>query len=507
MAPSDEKTALVSSSSESDASGMNNRKGQRGMPINGGAPPVYGSHLMGEGIGAETSDAAPSGLENDDINGSMIDDKAIHMVEVEDEGNEAIKSSEFRVFLNTLRVNVGSGLLTLPFGFALGGLVAGPIMMLVIGVIAVYCCFLLIGCRNKLRSDGIATFGQIGRYCMGYFGRVVVDITLILTQFGFATAYVIFTATNGVNISKQLLGWSVPFWVFVFAMLPILVAVCWVRNMKTLALISGFSNIIYLSALFIILAFDLVAIWHTRGSHVTELPLVQWKTMPLFLGVAVYCFEGIGLVLPLENSMARPQNFKLVFTSTMTLVYMLLVTFGMSGYIAYGHNTAGVITLNLPPSIFVYAVTIMLCLSLILTYPAQMYPVFEICENYIFNERDYNATFNPYARYALSSLGRALIVLLSLVLASTIPSFSVITSLIGSAGSTSLAFILPVIFHYIIFRKEMDWPLVVLHGLILIFGVGVTVLGTTFSLIQAINVFCVTLGLNSPSYGWLDKLV
>ena len=32
---------------------------------------------------------------------------------------------------------------------------------------------------------------------------------------------------------------------------------------------------------------------------------VDWGTLPFFFGVAVYCFEGVGTVVPIERSMAN----------------------------------------------------------------------------------------------------------------------------------------------------------------------------------------------------------
>lgn len=61
--------------------------------------------------------------------------------------------------------------------------------------------------------------------------------------------------------------------------------------------------------------------------------------------------EGINVVMPVENEMARPQHFlgcPGVLTTTMALVAILYGVVGVFGYLKYGDEILGSITLNLP---------------------------------------------------------------------------------------------------------------------------------------------------------------
>lgn len=60
--------------------------------------------------------------------------------------------------------------------------------------------------------------------------------------------------------------------------------------------------------------------------------------------------EGIGVVLPVENAMAKPQHFlgcPGVLNITMSVVVILYMFMGVLGYIRYGDQAMGSITLNL----------------------------------------------------------------------------------------------------------------------------------------------------------------
>ena len=70
--------------------------------------------------------------------------------------------------------------------------------------------------------------------------------------------------------------------------------------------------------------------------------------LALFFGAAIFAFEGITVVLPLENSMANYRDFPRVLNVSMSIVTMLFVTMGLCGYLAVGDEVAASITLDLP---------------------------------------------------------------------------------------------------------------------------------------------------------------
>lgn len=77
----------------------------------------------------------------------------------------------------------------------------------------------------------------------------------------------------------------------------------------------------------------------------------QLSNIPLFFGTAIFAFEGIALVLPLKNAMKKPLAFDRpvgVLNIGMIFVTILFTAFGFFGYLKWGDNVAGSLTLNLP---------------------------------------------------------------------------------------------------------------------------------------------------------------
>lgn len=58
----------------------------------------------------------------------------------------------------------------------------------------------------------------------------------------------------------------------------------------------------------------------------------------LFIGIALFSIEGICMVLPVSSSMERPEQYRAVWTSTMVIVFLAYLTFGLVGYIAFGND-------------------------------------------------------------------------------------------------------------------------------------------------------------------------
>lgn len=76
----------------------------------------------------------------------------------------------------------------------------------------------------------------------------------------------------------------------------------------------------------------------------------SWKNFPLYFGTAIYSFEGISIVLPLENNMKNPTAFgglTGVLNTGMCITVLMYSAFGFFGYLKYGDAIEATITLNL----------------------------------------------------------------------------------------------------------------------------------------------------------------
>lgn len=71
----------------------------------------------------------------------------------------------------------------------------------------------------------------------------------------------------------------------------------------------------------------------------------------IYYSTVIFAMEGIGVVMPVENSMKKPQHFlgcPGVLNCAMLIVIILYTIIGFFGYWCYGHEVKGSITENLP---------------------------------------------------------------------------------------------------------------------------------------------------------------
>lgn len=90
-----------------------------------------------------------------------------------------------------LKVFVGIGILATPASFMNVGIVGGVVGMVFIGCIATYTMMLQIAATMKVPTP-VGNYSELGMAVLGKKGQKFVDFCILLSQSGFAIAYLIF---------------------------------------------------------------------------------------------------------------------------------------------------------------------------------------------------------------------------------------------------------------------------------------------------------------------------
>jgi len=423
--------------------------------------------------------------------------------------------SVVKIMANIFISFIGSGVLGLPYAFKEAGILEGILVISFVAIVSVKAMLLVIDCKYALTQKPDAeklkkkhtgnreemedligglsndveykeikpmaepgadlSYGDVGFHAFGNFGRVLVEWAIILSQTGFCCAYLLFITSN---LSAYIP--SVPKSYWLLGLLPLEFGLCLFRNLKKLAVTSLFAQISNLMAFGVVFWFDFDEFHKIKHTvHPKEFSI---EGLPFFLCVAIYCYEGAGMILSLEASLHKDirHKFRRYFLTVITIVTILYATFGSCGYLSFGSDTQDIITLNLPKSEggldFATFVTSCLCLSLFFTYPIMMFPVFSILDGKMGVTKD-----NP--KTILANFMRMLLVICTGAIVMIIPDFGNLMAFIGATCCIWLAFILPAVFHMKICARTMSSLDKVIDYVI----IGMGIVGTIVGMIDAIR--------------------
>lgn len=393
-------------------------------------------------------------------------------------------SSQPKTFANVFIAVVGAGVLGLPYSFKRTGWVVSLLMLFSVAALTHHCMMLLVRTRRRLESvmgfTNIASFGDLGFIVCGSVGRFAVDLMLFLSQAGFCVGYLIFIANTlanlfnsptPTNLHPRILG-LMPKTLYIWGCFPFQLGLNSISTLTHMAPLSIFADIVDVGAMGVVMIEDVFIFFKNRPS----VEAVGSLSMFFYgLGVAVYAFEGVGMVLPIESETQEREKFGKVLALAMASISLMYGGFGALGYFAFGEDTKDIITANLGTGLVSFLVQLGLCVNLFFTFPLMMNPVYEVVERRLYN-----------GRYCLWL--RWLLVLTVILVALLVPNFTDFLSLVGSSVCCGLGFVLPALFHLMVFKEEMGWGGVSLDVGIVVVGVVLGVSGTWYSLVEIFSV-------------------
>lgn len=369
-------------------------------------------------------------------------------------------TSNLEAATHLFKGSVGAGLFAMGDCFKNGGLIGSTIMLPIIAIMCVHCERLLIrGSLLAVSKTPGATFydypetvekcfeyGPRPLRCMSRAMRLIVEMFLCVTQFGFCAIYFVFITENlyqvmqqnGIDISMSM--------VMLITLLPAMIPSL-MTNLKYISPVSLLANCALLFGLIatLTIAFSegpMPAIrerhWFTGGTQLS-----------LFFGTALFSYEGIALILPLRNSMKDPKAFSSrfgVLNVTMFCITALFIFTGFVSYMRWGEDVAGSITLNLNvEDVMSQVVKMIAALGVFFGYPIQFFVMMKILWPPVKRANGCAQKYPITMQVAL----RFIMIMMTFCVALVVPQLNLFISLIGALCSTSLAFVIPILIDFV----------------------------------------------------------
>ncbi|KAL1985241.1 hypothetical protein VTN96DRAFT_8157 [Rasamsonia emersonii] len=339
-----------------------------------------------------------------------------------------------------LKSFMGTGVLFLPRAFLNGGMLFSSMVLLAVSLISFYCFILLV--KSRLKIEG--SFGDIGGVLYGKHMRRIILASIVISQLGFVSAYTVFTAENLQAfvhaVSKCKTFVDIKFMVMI--QLVIFLPLSLVRDIGKLGFTALIADVFILLGLIFLYYFDISAIEQRGISDVAAFNPNSWT---LFIGTAIFTYEGIGLIIPILESMKKPEKFPIVLAGVIAGITVVFLSAGSLSYAAYGSATKTVILLNLPQdSKFVNAAQLMYSLAILLSTPLQLFPAIRIMENELFTR---SGKYNPGIKWKKNFFRFMLVMLCAFIAWGGADDLDRFVSLVGSFACVPLVYVYPPLLH------------------------------------------------------------
>ncbi|XP_055307766.1 proton-coupled amino acid transporter-like protein pathetic, partial [Sitodiplosis mosellana] len=304
-------------------------------------------------------------------------------------------TNDYETLAHLMKASLGTGMLSIPYVFKLSGLWFGLILTLVTSFICAHCSYIAVKCAHILYKRikvSSMTYPEVAeaafangpkrvRY-LAKTARYFVTICTFITYFGACSVYAVIVGKN----TKQMVEYYYPgseigIRVSILIFLLPLVLLTSIRNLKFLAPVSILANSCMAAGLSITIYY-----------FVRDLPDIRERPflndvsgIPAAIPMTVFAIEAIGVIMPLENQMKKPQNFVGIFgvlNQGMAIVTAVFVILGFFGYWCFGNASEDNIVLNLPvDEKKAQTVKILISCAVLLTFSLTLYPAIEITYN------------------------------------------------------------------------------------------------------------------------------
>ncbi|KAF2261587.1 amino acid transporter-like protein [Lojkania enalia] len=354
-------------------------------------------------------------------------------------------ASNVKSFFTLLKAFIGTGIMFLPKAFKNGGILFSSLTLVTVSLVTCLCFSLLLKCRQRYGGG----YGEIGEAIGGHRLRGLVLVSITISQLGFVCAGIIFVADNLFSFLDALTPKAttpLSTNILIGIQLLLIIPLAFIRNISKLGPVALLADVFILIGLTYIYWYDVASIIRIGGFNPT-IRLFNPHDYTLTIGSAIFTFEGIGLILPIQSSMRHPQHFNKLLYLVMFIITVIFTSVGFLCYGTFGDRVSVEIITNFPQtSKLVNAVQFLYSLAVLVGTPVQLFPAIRIIETKLFGPRSGKRDASTKWK---KNVFRTLLVLLcggiSALGASDLDKF---VALIGSFACVPLVYIYPAWLHW-----------------------------------------------------------
>ncbi|VIO90768.1 vesicular GABA transporter, putative,Uuncoordinated protein 47, putative [Brugia malayi] len=212
-----------------------------------------------------------------------------------------------------------------------------------------------------------------------------------------------------------------------------------IRIVSNLSLMNAISHLIINAIIFIYCLFQVIPF------------TFDIRTMPTVIGVVVFGYTSHIFLPSLEGSMEDPTKFKWMLRWSHIIAAIFKSLFGLLGFLTFGDFTQKEISNSLPNQTFKVIVNLVLVIKALFSYPLPYFAAVHLLKDNLFMGTPETLFTSCYGighslrEWALCL--RIILVLITLLMAMSVPYLIELMGLVGNITGTMLSFIWPAMFH------------------------------------------------------------
>ena len=378
------------------------------------------------------------------------------------------KNSLSATIVSYVCVTVGAGIISLPLAVAEAGWF-GVFLVALTSVICVQTANWLIECMHPSPNVTLCTYEDIGVAAMGRAGKIIVAVVLNITLFGVCCIFLIIAGGNLFSLTSL----SLHVWVFILG--AVLIPISWLKTVKEIRPLAFFGLFASLLVGGVVILKGLQTYATSSSPSTVTHSLLRLSGLSTCTNIVVFALGAHSVIPNQVNEMQHARRDYKKFTAyAYILIACVYCTVAACGYAGYGESVQDnvLISIDSPTAdhkthVLTQIARLFISLHVIVAYPLPLNPVSLFVE-----EQLGVLALSPSAQLLPRLVLRSTLVLSTVFIASVVPYFGSILSLVSALSVIATAFVLPPIFYYLLFRAQREFGYVEMGKLVVILALG-----------------------------------
>ncbi|KAF4658770.1 hypothetical protein FOZ61_005272 [Perkinsus olseni] len=361
-----------------------------------------------------------------------------------------VGSNDFQAVFNTVMIAVGIALLALGKTTASVGYLPALLFLIFCGFVGYLMIYLLYRCREmafELGADAITSYEDIGSFTFGRIGHIIVAIALHVSLIGSSCVLILLLGQNSYHIYS---GISVTWWIIIWMF--ILLPVNWLKTMREIGYISSTIGVVSIITTIIGLCVaGFVEFGQNHDNVDYELAVPDPLTLIGAYTTFSFCFSVTCGTTTVTHDMKNPAHSPVVFLWACVVLFAVYLVVTVPSYLGWGQallcydNVSDAMNKDVWGYISFVSIVV-LCAT---HYAVVLHPSCRAIE-VLFGLEEGSARAEKWGYwptlFATSGL-RSILVVVTAIVAITVPKFSFLVDLNSAITYCLLQMIFPPVFY------------------------------------------------------------